>query len=809
MLEENKGIKNIEIESEMKKSYIDYAMSVIVGRALPDVRDGLKPVHRRILYAMHEIGLVPEKGYRKSATVVGDVLGKYHPHGDSSVYDAMVRLAQDFSMRYTLVNGHGNFGSIDGDNAAAMRYTEAKMQKLSMELLKDIDKQTVDFVDNYDGRLKEPTVLPAKYPNLLVNGSNGIAVGMATSIPPHNLNEIIDGTIHLLDNEDCEIEDLMEFIKGPDFPTGATVMGLDNLKKAYKTGRGKVKVRANHKIEDIGKGKCQIIFTDIPYQVNKARLIEKIADLVKDKKIEGITDLRDESDRKGIRIVVELKRDANPDIVVNNIYKHSQLQDTYSIIMIALVNGEPKVLNLKQILSHYLKHQKQVITRRTQFELKKAQDKEHILLGQKIALDRIDEVISTIRNSKGTKEAKEALLNEFSLTEIQAQAILDMRLQKLTGLEQEKIETELEELKVEIQKLKAILEDEELLKNIIRDELTEVREKYKDDRKTDIQPDTSEINIEDLIEDEDVSITLTHFGYIKRVPSSTYRIQNRGGKGIAALSTRENDFVKHLINTTAHAKLVFFTNRGRVYKLKAYEIPEGKRQAKGTAIVNLIPLEKDEYIRAIIPVKGSEDDDKFLILATKEGIVKKTKLEEYRKSNRNGLIGISLREEDELIGVNLTTGEDEIILVTKNGMSIRFCEEDVRPMGRTAMGVKGIKLKNNDKVVAMNKTDEGDKMLIVSENGFGKRTLLEEYTSQKRGGTGLITYRVTDKTGAVSGAKIVNDDDELMIINSEGTLIRIEVDQISTFKRATSGVKLMRNNDEQKIVSIAKIMGEE
>jgi DNA gyrase subunit A len=721
----------------------------------------------------------------------------------------MVRLAQDFSMRYTLVNGHGNFGSIDGDNAAAMRYTEAKMQKLSMELLKDIDKQTVDFVDNYDGRLKEPTVLPAKYPNLLVNGSNGIAVGMATSIPPHNLNEIIDGTIHLLDNEDCEIEDLMEFIKGPDFPTGATVMGIDNLKRAYKTGRGKVKVRANHRIEDIGKGKSQIIFTDIPYQVNKARLIEKIADLVKDKKIEGITDLRDESDRKGIRIVVELKRDANPDIVVNNIYKHSQLQDTYSIIMIALVNGEPKVLNLKQILSHYLNHQKQVITRRTQFELKKAQDKEHILLGQKIALDRIDEVISTIRNSKGTKEAKEALLNEFSLTEIQAQAILDMRLQKLTGLEQEKIESELEELKVEIQRLKAILEDEELLKNIIRDELTSVREKYKDDRKTDIQPDTSEINIEDLIEDEDVSITLTHFGYIKRVPSSTYKLQNRGGKGIAALSTRENDFVKHLINTTAHAKLVFFTNRGRVYKLKAYEIPEGKRQAKGTAIVNLIPLEKDEYIRAIIPVKGSEDDDKFLILATKEGIVKKTKLEEYRKSNRNGLIGISLREEDELIGVNLTTGEDEIILVTKNGMSIRFCEEDVRPMGRTAMGVKGIKLKNNDKVVAMNKTDEGDKMLIVSENGFGKRTLLEEYTSQKRGGTGLITYRVTDKTGAVSGAKIVNDDDELMIINSEGTLIRIEVDQISTFKRATSGVKLMRNEDEQKIVSIAKIMGEE
>lgn len=809
MLEENKGIKNIEIESEMKKSYIDYAMSVIVGRALPDVRDGLKPVHRRILYAMHENGLVPEKGYRKSATVVGDVLGKYHPHGDSSVYDAMVRLAQDFSMRYTLVNGHGNFGSIDGDSAAAMRYTEAKMQKLSMELLKDIDKQTVDFVDNYDGRLKEPTVLPAKYPNLLVNGSNGIAVGMATSIPPHNLNEIIDGTIHLLDNEECEIEDLMEFIKGPDFPTGATVMGLDNIKKAYKTGRGKVKVRANHKIEDIGKGKCQIIFTDIPYQVNKARLIEKIADLVKDKKIEGITDLRDESDRKGIRIVVELKRDANPDIVVNNIYKHSQLQDTYSIIMIALVNGEPKVLNLKQILSHYLNHQKQVITRRTQFELKKAQDKEHILLGQKIALDRIDEVISTIRSSKGTKEAKEALLNEFSLTEVQAQAILDMRLQKLTGLEQEKIEGELEELKLEIQRLKAILENEELLKNIIRDELTEVKEKYKDDRKTDIQPDTSEINIEDLIEDEDVSITLTHFGYIKRVPSSTYRIQNRGGKGIAALSTRENDFVKHLINTTAHAKLVFFTNRGRVYKLKAYEIPEGKRQAKGTAIVNLIPLEKDEYIRAIIPVKGSEDDDKFLILATKEGIVKKTKLEEYRKSNRNGLIGISLREEDELIGVNLTTGEDQIILVTKNGMSIRFCEEDVRPMGRTAMGVKGIKLKNNDKVVAMNKTDEGDKMLIVSENGFGKRTLLEEYTSQKRGGTGLITYRVTDKTGVVSGAKIVNDDDELMIINSEGTLIRIEVDQISTFKRATSGVKLMRNNDEQKIVSIAKIMGEE
>lgn len=808
MIEENKGIKPIEIESEMKKSYIDYAMSVIVGRALPDVRDGLKPVHRRILYAMHEIGLVPEKGYRKSATVVGDVLGKYHPHGDSSVYDAMVRMAQDFSMRYMLVDGHGNFGSIDGDNAAAMRYTEAKMAKLTTSLLKDIEKETVDFADNYDGRLKEPCVLPSKYPNLLVNGSNGIAVGMATSIPPHNLTEVIDGTIHLIENPDAEIEEIAEFIKGPDFPTGATIMGMENIAKAYQTGRGKVKVRANCEIEDIGKGKSQLVFTDIPYQVNKSRLVEKIADLVKEKRVEGITDLRDESDRKGIRIVVEVKRDVNPEIVLNHLYKHSQLEDTYSIIMIALVDGQPKVLNLKQILSHYINHQKDVITRRTRYELKKAQEKAHILEGQRIALDNIDEIIELIRSSESGNIAKEKLGELYSLSELQSQAILDMRLQKLTGLERGKIEAEYNALMEAIKEYNRILENEDVLLQIIKDEMIAIRDKFGDERKTQIVASQEEINIEDLIEDSEVTITLTHFGYVKRVPSSIYKSQNRGGKGIAALSTREEDFVEQLVTTTAHTRLVFFTNMGRSYRLKAYEIPEGRRQAKGMAIINLIPLDPNEKITAVIPVK-EQDEEKYLFLCTKLGTIKKTKLKEFRRSKRNGLIAISLNDGDELISVRITAGEDEMMIVTKEGMAIRFNETDVRHMGRSAAGVRGIKLKDGDNVVSMNKVEEGDELLIVSENGYGKRTGLSEYKLQNRGGVGIKTYKVTKKTGIIAGAVIVNPEDEMMLINSDGVLIRIAVDQISTLGRVTSGVTLMKTTDESYVVSMAKIAAEE
>ncbi|HBF0595072.1 TPA: DNA gyrase subunit A [Clostridioides difficile] len=807
-MEENNKILPIEIVEEMKKSYIDYSMSVIARRALPDVRDGLKPVHRRILYSMSELNLTPDKPYRKSARIVGDVLGKYHPHGDTAVYYAMVRMAQDFSTRALLVDGHGNFGSVDGDSPAAMRYTEAKMSKLSLELLRDIEKETVDFKPNFDESLKEPSVLPARYPNLLVNGSNGIAVGMATSIPPHNLAEVIDATIYLIDNPECSVDDLIKFVQGPDFPTAAIIMGKENIAEAYRTGRGKVKVRSRAFIEELPKGKQQIIVTEIPYQVNKAKLVERIAELVKEKRIEGISDLRDESNRNGMRIVIELKRDANANIVLNNLYKHSQMEDTFSIIMLALVDGQPRVLNLKQILYHYIKHQEDVVTRRTKFELNKAEARAHILEGLKIALDNIDAVISLIRASKTGQEAKLGLIEKFKLTEIQAQAILDMRLQRLTGLERDKIEAEYEDLIKKINRLKEILADERLLLNVIKDEITIIKENYSDERRTEIRHAEGEIDMRDLISDEEIAITLTHFGYIKRLPSDTYKSQKRGGRGISALTTREEDFVRHLVTTTTHSRLLFFTNKGRVFKLNAYEIPEGKRQAKGTAIVNLLQLSADEKIATLIPIDGN-DENEYLLLATKKGIVKKTKREEFKNINKSGLIAIGLRDDDELIGVELTDGKQEVLLVTKEGMSIRFDENDIRYMGRTAMGVKGITLSKEDFVVSMNLCSKGTDVLVVSKNGFGKRTNIEEYRSQIRAGKGIKTYNISEKTGTIVGADMVNEDDEIMIINSDGVLIRIRVNEISLFGRVTSGVKLMKTNDEVNVVSIAKINIEE
>lgn len=814
-MEDNRIIP-LEIADEMKKSYMEYAMSVIAGRALPDVRDGLKPVHRRILYSMNELNLTPDKPYRKSARIVGDVLGKYHPHGDSAVYLAMVRMAQEFSTRGVLVDGHGNFGSIDGDAPAAMRYTEARMSKLALELLKDIEKETVDFEPNFDESLKEPQVLPSRYPNLLVNGSNGIAVGMATSIPPHNLGEVIDASIYLIDNEDCSVEDLMNFIKGPDFPTASIIMGKENIVNAYKTGRGKVKVRAKAYIEELPKGKQQIIVTEIPYQVNKAKLVEKIAELVKDKKVEGISDLRDESNRNGIRIVIELKRDVNANIVLNNLYKHSQMEETFSIIMLALVDKEPKVLNLKQILSHYVKHQKDVVTRRTKFELNKAESRAHILEGLKIALDNISKVslddvnsvIYIIRKSKNSQEAKIELTEKFGLSELQSQAILDMKLQRLTGLERDKIESEYSELMKTINRLKEILANEKLLLEVIKSEMIQIKEAHADERRTEIRYSEGEIDKRDLIEEEEITITLTHFGYIKRVPSDTYKSQNRGGRGISALTTREEDFVKHLITTTTHSRILFFTNKGRVFKLNSYEIPEGKRQSKGTALVNLLQLGPNEKIATLVAI-DDKDNNEYLLFATKNGIVKKTKQEEFKNINKSGLIAISLREDDELIGVKLTDGEKDVLLATKEGISIRFNEKDIRHMGRSAMGVKGITLSSDDKVVSMSLFEENKDLLVVSENGYGKRTNIDEYRLQSRSGKGIKTYNVTEKTGQIVGALMVNEDDEIMMINSDGVLIRLRVNEISMLGRVTSGVKLMKTNDEVNVVSIAKIRIEE
>lgn len=810
---ENKSkIIPIEISQEMKKSYIDYSMSVIVGRALPDVRDGLKPVHRRILYSMIEQGITPDKPYRKSARIVGDVLGKYHPHGDSSVYMAMVKMAQDFATRGLLVDGQGNFGNVDGDRPAAMRYTEARMSRLATELLRDIDKETVDFGPNFDESLQEPLVLPARYPNLLVNGSNGIAVGMATSIPPHNLGEVIDATVHYIDNRDCTTEDLMEHIAGPDFPTGAMIIGTEGIKEAYKTGRGKVRVRARAEIEELPKGKQQIVITEIPFQVNKSRLVERIADLVRDKKVEGISDLRDETNRHGIRVVIELKRDVNANIILNNLYKHSQLEETFSIINLAIVDKTPKVLNLKQYLESYVDHQKDVITRRTQFELKKAQARAHILEGLKIALDNIDRVISIIRGSENGQIAKEKLIEEFALSDIQAQAILDMRLQRLTGLERDKIDNEYKELMERITYLESILADENKLFGVIKDEMLAIKDKYADPRRTEIKPAEGEIALKDLYEEEEIAITLTHLGYIKRLPADTYKSQKRGGRGISALTTREEDFVTDLISTTTHSLMLFFTNRGRVYKLNAYEVPEGKRTSKGTAIVNLLQLNPGEKIARTISFNtdSKENEDlKYLLFATKSGIVKKTPISDFKNINKSGLIAINLKDGDELIGVNRTNGEEDIILVTENGMSIRFNENDVRSMGRTATGVKGITLSKGDHVVSMDLISNGADLLVVSEKGFGKRTETEEYRPQIRAGKGIKTYNINSKTGKLVGATLVDEDDEMMMINSNGVLIRIRVNEISIFGRVTSGVKLMKTDEEVEVVSIAKLKGEE
>ncbi|MGG7179185.1 DNA gyrase subunit A [Clostridium paraputrificum] len=797
----------IDINKEMKRCYIDYAMSVIVGRALPDVRDGLKPVHRRILYSLQELGLYPDKGYRKCARIVGDVLGKYHPHGDSSVYDALVRMAQDFSMRYMLVDGHGNFGSVDGDSPAAMRYTEAKMNKIAVEMLRDINKNTVDFVPNFDGEEQEPSVVPSRYPNLLVNGSSGIAVGMATNIPPHNLGEIIDGTIMLIDDPETSVLELMTAIKGPDFPTAATIMGKAGIRAAYETGRGKILVRAKADIEE-ENSRHKIIVTELPYQVNKARLIENIADLVKDKKIVGISDLRDESDRDGMRIVIELKRDANPNVILNLLYKHTKMQDTFGVIMLALVDNEPQVLNLKQVLSHYINFQKEVVTRRTVFELNKAEARAHILEGLKIALDNIDEVIRIIRHSSTSEIAKNTLIEKFELSEKQSVAILEMKLRRLTGLERDKIEEEFAELMKQIEYLNSILASEEKLLGVIKDELIEIKNKYGDERRTSIEKVVNEIDIEDLIQEEEVTITLTHSGYIKRIPADTYSSQRRGGKGIQAMSTKEDDFVEHVMITSTHSDVLFFTNRGRVYKLRAYEIPEAGRTAKGTNIINLIAIEPDERIETVLTVRDNTQEG-FLFMGTKQGIVKKTPLEDFKNLRKNGLIAINLREGDELLKVKITRGDANLMMITQNGYAVRFNEEAVRPMGRTASGVKAINLKNDDIAVCMDIAVDEEELLVISENGFGKRTPVSQYKLQNRGGVGLITYKISEKTGKLIGATICNKDDELMLINSSGVAIRINVGDISVTNRSAMGVTLMRTNEDEKVVAITKIAGSE
>ncbi len=793
-----------DINEEMKKCYIDYAMSVIVGRALPDVRDGLKPVLRRILYSLQGLGLTPEKGYRKCARIVGEVLGKYHPHGDSSVYYALVRMAQDFSMRYMLVDGHGNFGSVDGDSAAAMRYTEAKMNKIAVEMLRDINKNTVDFMPNFDGEEQEPVVLPSRFPNLLVNGSSGIAVGMATNIPPHNLGEIIDGTIMLIDNPEATVLDLMTKIQGPDFPTGATIMGKAGIRAAYETGRGKIVVRADAEIEE-ENGRHKIVITEIPYQVNKAKLIENIADLVKDKKITGISDLRDESDRDGMRIVIELKRDANPNVVLNLLYKHTKLQDSFGVIMLALVNNEPRVLNLKEILVNYIDYQKEVITRRTIFELNKAEARAHILEGLRIALDNIDEVISIIRHSETAEIAKNTLMEKFSLSDKQSTAILEMRLRRLTGLEREKIEEEYAELMKQIEYLNSILASEEKLLGVIKDELAEIKAKYSDERRTKIEKVVNEIDIEDLIQEEDVVITLTKSGYIKRISADTYSAQRRGGKGIQAMTTKEDDFVEHVMITSTHSDVLFFTNKGRVYKLRAYEIPDAGRQAKGTNVINLIAIEPDERIQTVLTVSDGKKEG-FLFMGTKNGIVKKTHISEFKNLRKNGLIAISLKEGDELLKVKNTYGDANIMIVTQNGYAVRFNEQDVRPMGRTASGVKAISLKGDDVAVCMDIAVDGEELLVISENGFGKRTPVSEYKVQNRGGVGLITYKISEKTGKLAGATICKVDDELMLINSSGVAIRINVSDISITSRSAMGVTLMRTTEDEKVVAIAKIL---
>ena len=797
----------IELNTEMKTSYINYAMAVIIGRALPDVRDGLKPVHRRILYAMHELGNTYDKPHKKCARIVGEVLGKYHPHGDTAVYDALVRMAQDFSIRYQLLDGHGNFGSIDGDGAAAMRYTEVRMAKIAEVLLRDIEKETVDYRPNFDETLNEPVVLPSKFPNLLVNGSSGIAVGMATNIPPHNLGEVIDGALNVIDDPDVSINDLIDIIKGPDFPTAGVIKGKDGIKNAYKTGRGVIKVQGEIRSEKMKNGKMRLIVTELPYQVNKARLIEKIADLVRDKKIDGITDLRDESDRNGMRIVIELRKDVQHEHITNLLFKHTQLQQTFGIIMLAIVNNEPKVLNLKEILVHYLNHQREIITRRTTFDLNKAEARAHILEGLRIALDNIDEVIKTIRGSKNTQEAKEGLTSKFGLSDLQAQAILDMRLQRLTGLEREKIESEFKELLLKIQYFNELLADPVKIDNVIREELTEVKEKYDNPRKTRITIDEDEILYEDLIAEEDVVVTITHQGYIKRLPSSTYKRQNRGGRGITAVSSKNDDFVEHLFITSSHNFILFFTNKGKVYRKKVYEISEGGRQARGTSIVNILPLEKDEKITSFMPIKEFSEGY-YLFFVTKKGFVKKTSLDEFDTNRKNGLIALTLAEGDELIAVKLTDGNQKILIGTHHAKGVKFNEDNVRCMGRSARGVRGINLLNDDFVIDMVTAKEDDYLLTVTKKGYGKRTKIEEYREQGRGGKGIKIMNLTEKNGELIAFKTVSEGEDLIVVTNKGFIVRQNIGGIGVFGRTTQGVRLVRLAEDDSIVAVAKVLSE-
>ncbi len=802
-MEINHGkIQPVRIEDEMQKSYIDYAMSVIVSRALPDVRDGLKPVHRRILYAMHEAGMTANKPYKKSARIVGEVLGKYHPHGDLSVYDATVRLAQDFSTRYMMVDGHGNFGSVDGDSAAAMRYTEVRMSKIAEEMLDDIEKETVDFVPNYDESLQEPSVLPAKVPNLLINGATGIAVGMATNIPPHNLGEVVDGLVKMIDNPEISLDELIETIPGPDFPTGALIMGREGIRSAYATGRGAVRMRANARVERMSNGKQRILVSELPYQVNKARLIETIADLVRNKIIEGLTDLRDESDRNGMRIVIEVRRDANPEVLLNQLYKHTQLQDTFGVNMLALVDGKPRTLGLKQILHHYLEHQKVIIVRRTQFDLKKAQDRAHILEGLRIALDHLDSVINTIREAQTAEIARTNLMEIFTLSERQAQAILDLRLQRLTGLEREKIDRDYFETMQLIEYLQSVLADEHKVFGIIRENLLEMKKRFGDKRRTEIIGEMQDFSREDLIAEEDIVITITHSGYVKRLPIDTYRSQKRGGRGIQGAGTKEEDFVEHFFTATTHHQVFFFTTRGRVFVVKGYELPEASRTARGTAIINLLSLQPDEKITAVIPIRNITEGS-YLFMGTRNGIVKKTDLMEFETVRKNGLIAIVLDDNDELIGVKLTDGNEQIILGTRDGMAINFSEQDVRPTGRSTRGVKGINLQEMDSIVGMDTMDPKGQVLVVSELGFGKRTSVDQYRMQSRAGKGLINLKVTEKTGAVVGLRVVRPDQDLLLINNDGIIIRMDVEQIRVIGRNTQGVALMRTEENQRIVALA------
>ena len=808
-------ISEVGLKKTMERSYIDYAMSVIAARALPDVRDGLKPVQRRILHSMIELNNGPDKPHRKCARIVGDTMGKYHPHGDSSIYDALVKLAQDWNTRYPLVDGHGNFGSEDGDGAAAMRYTEARLSKISMEMLADINKDTVDFVPNFDETEKEPTVLPSRFPNLLVNGTTGIAVGMATNIPPHNLKEVIGATVKIIDNrieEDREtsIDEIMQIIKGPDFPMGAEILGRRGIEEAYRTGRGKIKVRAVTDIEAMPNGKHKIVVTELPYMVNKALLIQKIVELVKTKRVEGITDVRDESSREGIRVVIELKKDTNANVLLNQLYKHTQLQDTFGVNMLALVDGVPKILNISQMLGYYLKHQEDVVTRRTKYDLNKAEERAHILKGLLIALDNIDEVINIIRSSKSVQDAKNSLIERFGLTEIQAQAIVDMRLRALTGLEREKLEAEYKELMDKISYLKAILADEKKLLGVIKDELLVISQKYGDERRTALGRDVDEVTDEELIERENIVITMTKLGYIKRMPEDIFKSQNRGGKGIRGMQTIDEDYIESMIVTTTHNYLMFFTNTGRVYRLKGYEIPEAGRTARGVAIVNLLQLQAGEKITAVIPLKSYEDG-KYLFMATRNGMVKKTDISEYQNVRKTGLTAIVLRDNDELIEVKATNGEDDIFLITKKGMTIRFNEKDVRQTGRTSMGVKGIHLGKDDIVISMQMSSQGEKILLVTENGMGKRTLISEFNAQNRGGKGVKCYKITDKTGDLVGAKIVTDENDIMIITTEGIIIRTSCEGISTLGRVASGVKVINLNYDNnvKVASMTEVQKEE